>query len=254
MGKKALIPVLLFFAALCSGCGGRDQASGIVDQKAIKAGSFLLAAELRDSLLGRKSEISMRDAISFLALQGRLSSKVLASEYSANQSQTDAKYKGKNILLIGRVVSQEKNSQEPYLTLQASDLFFPTRAYTNKAKGSAISYKKGQIAYLICTVDGFSNKLVRVSNCDSISTYIAKKEVDIHKAAENVIARKKETVAPSIARFLLKVHALAPYLPAHSACFSDDLRNCRADLSAIKDEDYMKIKENVNKAVLLQAK
>lgn len=118
----------------------------------------------------RQRESKLYPATNIQANKG-LTARELYSEFEKNQIAAENRYKGKEIIISGKVEDISRNiAKQPLVTLDAGALRFISCRFAKEDSGQLIDLQKGQFVTLNCKVNYKIFTTIHVYNCAICST------------------------------------------------------------------------------------
>lgn len=184
---------------------------------------FTVYANGGESIAGEMDELAQGQVV--------VTADELQRAYDANEVSADQSYRGKGILLRGKVESINRSiGDSHYLTLHGGTNMFmrPNARMADGHVNYLASLRKGQQVSLACTGKGMLAGSAWLSDCAPLDSWIA-------GAVERTIAKLPAMVASEhqdTARLAVIALALAAVVPSDSACWKND--TCKKQFAGLQ--------------------
>lgn len=234
-------------ALLCTGC---DKAGNATESKpaALQAPKSQLNAQgvafaknaylddVSNAIQGNDAMMSMDEGLKTSGIDLRVDAHIYANDYEANEIAADDKYKGKKILLIGKVNSINKDiGGKGYLSLSGPGMFQDVQArLSNAGLEGAAALKKGVTVYLVCDHGMKIATMTTARNCERYSQHLETLRPKIEKSITAFLS--SDLALPhSQAQSIAMGYVLGSELPADSPCLKD-VNACDAEFAKITND------------------
>jgi hypothetical protein len=217
------------------------QASAIAPKRELNAQGVAFANmtyldDLRNAIQGNDAFISMEEGLTLSRIDLRVDANTYAKDYDANEIAADNKYKGKKILLIGKINSINKDiGGNGYLALRGPGMFQDVQARLSDAgMEGAADLAKGMTVYLVCDHGMKVATMTTARNCQRYSQHLDALRPSIEKSI--VAFLSGDLAMPnSHAQAVVAGYVLGTELPAGSPCLTN-ANACEAELAQITND------------------
>jgi hypothetical protein len=192
--------------------------------------------EISNAIQGNDTVMTMEEGLKLSQIDLRVDAHAYANDYEANEIAADDKYKGKKILLIGKVNSINKDiSGKGYLSLRGPGMFQDVQArLSNAGLEGAATLKKGVTIYLVCDHGMKVATMTTARNCERYSQHLETLRPKIEKSVTAFLAGDL-ALPQSQAQIIAMGYVLGSELPADSPCLKD-VDACYAEFAKITND------------------
>jgi hypothetical protein len=193
----------------------------------------IYADEIMNAVLGHDTLIALDQALASSGVDMMVSADTYANDYDANEIAADNKYKGKTILITGKVDSINKGvTGKGYLALRAKGAPLGMQAHLNSdGTEGAASLSKGSLVYLVCKSGPKIGPVSTTTNCQRFSQYLMGRAASIEKKVDRFFAG--EIALPRTeAQSLIGGYVLGRRLQKDSPCMTN-LEKCESELDEL---------------------
>lgn len=193
----------------------------------------IYADDIMNAVLGHDTVITIDQAIASAGVDIMVSADVYAADYEANEIAADNKYKGKTILITGKIDSINKGiTGKGYLALRAKGAPLGMQAHlSSEGTEGAASLSKGTLVYLVCKAGPKIGPVSTATNCQRFSQHMMGRAASIEKRIDRFFAR--EIALPKTeAQSLIVGYVLGSRVPTDSPCMTD-LEKCESELDKL---------------------
>jgi hypothetical protein len=192
--------------------------------------------DLKNAIQGHDAFISMEESLKLSRIDLRVDANTYANDYEANEIAADNKYKGKKILLIGKINSINKDiGGNGYLALRGPGMFQDVQARLSDAgMEGAADLAKGMTVYLVCDHGMKVATMTTARNCQRYSQHLDTLRPGIEQSITAFLSG--DLALPSTqAEAVVSGYVLGAELPAGSPCLTN-ADACEAELAKITNE------------------
>ena len=200
-----------------------------IDPQAVQVVKKFIGEDLVGWAVGKKAEFAEWHANN-MGMPVRVSAIDLSRSYDANEVAADNAYKDRTLWITGTVEAISKDAfDRPYLVLQGAQMFHEVHAsMDNSALNEIATWRKGNIAHLVCKGDGMILGSPMTSQCVTVQM-----AVDQAKKTENAwidsFFAGKEGGRDELRVMSALVYIWATKLPAESSCHKTIDNACRKE-------------------------
>lgn len=189
--------------------------------------------EIMNAVLGNETLISLDHALESSGVDLMVTADTYASDYEANEIAADNKYKGKTILITGKVDGINKGvTGNGYLTLRAKGAPIGMQAHlSSDGTEGAASLSKGMLVYLVCKAGPMIGPVSTTTSCQRFSQHVASRAASIEKRIERFFAGEI-ALTRAEAQSLIGGYVIGVRVPKDSPCMSD-LDKCEIELNKL---------------------
>jgi putative nucleic acid binding protein len=177
-----------------------------------------------------------------------ISSATLQFDYNRNEVSADMKYKDKNLIVSGVVISIDRGIGENYsISLNGTNDSFlrPTASMAKGQKNYLASLSKGQKIKLYCEGKGMMLGSPVLDDCIQIDEFIT---FEAKKLTGDFVKKAPQGDKAAL-NLLLISKAIQPFLSENSACYSSDHNSeafCASEISKFEKAKNKEIKDSID--------
>jgi hypothetical protein len=205
------------------------------------------------AIQGNDAFITMEEGLTLSQIDLRIDAHTYAKDYEANEIAADNKYKGKKILLIGKINSINKDiGGNGYLALRGPGMFQDVQARLSDAgMEGAADLSKGVTVYLVCDHGMKIATMTTARNCQRYSQHLEALRPNIEKSVTAFL--KGDLALPSSqAQAIAYGYVLGAELPAGSPCLTN-VDACETEFAKITNDKARQNALKGNVDALLQS-
>lgn len=193
--------------------------------------------EILDAVLGHDTVITIDQAIASAGVDMMVSADVYAADYEANEIAADNKYKGKTILITGKIDSINKGiTGKGYLALRAKGAPLGMQAHlSSDGTEGAASLSKGTLVYLVCETGPKIGPISTTRNCRRFSQHMSANAASIEKRIDRFFAGNAP-LPKAEALPLIVGYVWGNRLPSDSPCMAD-FDKCEGEIKKLNISD-----------------
>lgn len=193
--------------------------------------------EILDAVLGHDTAITIEQAIASAGVDMMVSADVYAADYEANEIAADNKYKGKTILITGKVDSINKGiTGKGYLALRAKGAPLGMQAHlSSDGTEGAASLSKSSLVYLVCETGPKIGPISTTRNCRLFSQHMSANAASIEKKIDRFFAGNA-SLPKAEALPLIVGYVWGNRLPSDSPCMAD-FEKCEGEIKKLNISD-----------------
>jgi hypothetical protein len=181
------------------------------------------------------------EAMRLLKIDMVVSAESYAKDYDDNEISADQKYKGKKLLVSGKIESINKDiTNNGYISLDGHKPFYGLQARLTKAgMESAAALKKRQVVYLVCDSGMKVATITTVRNCERYSRHLESMRPELENNVEQFLSGKS-AMPKAIGESMAALYIVGVDLPKDSPCLRN-VDECDAEFDRMaKDKDRQK--------------
>jgi hypothetical protein len=197
---------------------------------------FTYLDDLKNAIQGNDTFITMEEGLTLSQIDLRVDANTYAKDYEANEIAADNKYKGKKILLIGKINSINKDiGGNGYLALRGPGMFQDVQARLSDAgMEGAADLSKGMTIYLVCDHGMKVATMTTARNCQRYSQHLEALRPNIEKSITAFLSGDLAMPTPQ-AQAIVSGYVLGTELPAGSPCLTN-ADACETELTKLTND------------------
>lgn len=207
-----------------------------LSEPAVQLASYVLVDDI-DGVLTRgedpQGSIPVGDLMGLAQLDWKTTATIYDDAYDANEIAADNNYKGKKILVSGRVDSIDKDfTGDGIITLRGSGPMGIRAGLSKHGMGGAASFSRGQQVNLVCIGSGRVLGSATLEDCEPFSDYLQTLSASVDAKVTEFLSGRI-AMHKTEASVVSTTYVLGLSLPADSPCMNGKKDSCRTELAAL---------------------